>query len=130
MASLLMSNYTLLIPIPPKTPSIHKRAIREARDAPALICLVQQLIPSHPLPIPPLHNNYLIREVFLQRKANKFCPGRWKSWQKRLCDCNQPAWGFQFLFSLGSHWLLLFRDVYTVAEEISLVGLLMPSSPS
>lgn len=47
-----MSNYTLLIPIPPKTPSIHKRAIREARDAPALICLVQQLIPPHPLTIP------------------------------------------------------------------------------
>jgi len=72
----------------------------------------------------------LVVEVFCREKKNKFCPGRWKSWQKHLCDCNQPAWGFQFLLSLGSNWLLLFRDAYTAAEEISLVVLLMPFSPS
>lgn len=76
-----------------------------------------------------LHNPLqiiLIIEVFCKEKRTYFAREGGNSW----CDCNQTAQGFQFLFSLGSNWLLLCRDVHTVAEEISLVGLLMPSSPS
>lgn len=86
--------------------------------------LVQHLIP------PPSLQTFLVVELCDREKEKEFCPRRCKSQQKHLRNCYQPARDCQFLFSLGSNWRLLFRDVYTVAGEISPVVSLMPSSPS